>query len=418
MANTIPLLVLGFLMALAGLSRFVWATAIVWILGGFGTWLIGNMGISCGPTDHIGASGLIFGWLAFLLVFGIFVRRFADIVIGLVVLLAYGGVLLGAMPVLGRCGGVSWQGHLCGAIAGVVAAYLVVRAGTQGSRDEKSRHCNAAPQDMSSPLAPVGIFDSGVGGLTVARAIIDQLPDEDIIYVGDTGHGPYGPLTIPEVRAHALAIGDDLVGRGVKALVIACNTASAACLRDARERYDVPVVEVILPAVRRAVATTRTGRIGVIGTKATINSHAYQDAFAAARDTEITAVACPRFVDFVERGVTSGRQVLGLAEGYLEPLQRAQVDTLVLGCTHYPLLSGLIQLAMGENVTLVSSAEETAKEVLRVLTERDLLRPHDAPPATRVFEATGDPDAFTKLAARFLGPAVTGVQPVHHVRID
>src|SRR6201985_2379043 len=114
---------------------------------------------------------------------------------------------------------------------------------------------------MSNALAPIGVFDSGVGGLTVARAIIDQLPDEDIIYVGDTANGPYGPLTIPEVRAHALAIGDDLVGRGVKALVIACNTASAACLRDARERYDVPVVEVILPAVRRAVATTRTGRI-------------------------------------------------------------------------------------------------------------------------------------------------------------
>ena len=270
---------------------------------------------------------------------------------------------------------------------------------------------------MNSPLAPVGIFDSGVGGLTVARAIIDQLPDEDIVYVGDTGNGPYGPLTIPEVRAHALAIGDDLVDRGVKALVIACNTASAACLRDARERYDVPVIEVILPAVRRAVASTRNGRIGVIGTRATINSHAYQDAFAAARDAEITAVACPRFVDFVERGVTSGRQVLGLAEGYLEPLQRAQVDTLVLGCTHYPLLSGLIQLAMGDDVTLVSSAEETAKEVLRVLTERDLLRPHpddpDAAPPTRVFEATGDPEAFTKLAARFLGPAVTGVEPVH-----
>ena len=271
---------------------------------------------------------------------------------------------------------------------------------------------------MSPPPAPIGIFDSGVGGLTVARAIIDQLPDEDIIYVGDTAHGPYGPLPIPEIRAHALAIGDDLVDRGVKALVIACNTASAACLRDARERYAVPVVEVILPAVRRAVATTRNGRIGVIGTQATIASHAYQDAFAAARDTEITAVACPRFVDFVERGVTSGRQVLGLAEGYLEPLQRAGVDTLVLGCTHYPLLSGLIQLAMGDTVALVSSAEETAKEVLRVLTGRDLLRPHpdrpDAPPASRVFEATGDPEAFTKLAARFLGPSVTGVQPVRH----
>ena len=260
---------------------------------------------------------------------------------------------------------------------------------------------------MSTRRAPIGVFDSGVGGLTVARAIIDQLPDEDIIYVGDTANGPYGPLSIPEVRAHALAIGDSLVARGVKALVIACNTASAACLRDARERYEVPVIEVILPAVRRAVVTTRTGRIGVIGTRATIESHAYQDAFAAARDTDITAAACPRFVDFVERGVTSGRHILELAEGYLEPLQRAQVDTLVLGCTHYPLLSGIIQLAMGDNVTLVSSSEETAKDVLRVLTERDMLRPHDGPPATRVFEATGDPEAFTALAARFLGPAVT-----------
>lgn len=263
---------------------------------------------------------------------------------------------------------------------------------------------------MSDPRAPIGIFDSGVGGLTVARSIIDQLPGEDVVYVGDTAHGPYGPLSIPEVRAHALAIGDDLVGRGVKALVIACNTASAACLRDARERYDVPVVEVILPAVRRAVATTRSGRIGVIGTSATISSRAYQDAFAAARDVTVTAVACPRFVDFVERGVTSGRQVLGLAEGYLEPLQRAQVDTLVLGCTHYPLLSGVIQLVMGDSVTLVSSAEETAKDLVRVLTEEDLLRPADGEPATRVFEATGDPEAFTALAARFLGPVLTGVR--------
>jgi glutamate racemase len=264
-------------------------------------------------------------------------------------------------------------------------------------------------------LSPIGVFDSGVGGLTVARAIIDQLPDEEMIYVGDTGNGPYGPLTIAEIRSHALAIMDDLVARGVKALVIACNSASAACLRDARERYDVPVVEVILPAVRRAVATTRSGRIGVIGTQATVTSRAYQDAFAAARDTEITAVACPRFVDFVERGVTSGRQVLGLAEGYLEPLQRAGVDTLVLGCTHYPLLSGLIQLAMGDNVTLVSSAEETAKDLLRVLTEQDLLHPHSDErglPPIRRFEATGDPEAFTTLAARFLGPAVTGVAPV------
>ncbi len=124
-ANTVPLLVLGFLMTLAGMSRFIWATAIVWVVGGFGTWLIGNVGSSCGPTDHIGASGLIFGWLAFLLVFGFFVRRVWNVIVGLVVLFAYGGVLLGAMPVLHQCGGVSWQGHLCGAVAGVAAAYVL-----------------------------------------------------------------------------------------------------------------------------------------------------------------------------------------------------------------------------------------------------------------------------------------------------
>src|SRR6201984_163818 len=162
---------------------------------------------------------------------------------------------------------------------------------------------------MRNALAPIGVFDSGVGGLTVARAIIDQLPDEDIIYVGDTGNGPYGPLTIPEIRGHALALGDDLVDRGGKALVSAGNSASAACLHDARERYDVPVVEVILPAVRRAVAATRNGRIGVIGTIATITSGPYDDAFAAAAGVTVTSAACPRFAEFVERGVTSGRQL-------------------------------------------------------------------------------------------------------------
>jgi len=261
--------------------------------------------------------------------------------------------------------------------------------------------------------APIGIFDSGVGGLTVARAIIDQLPAEQIVYVGDTAHGPYGPLTIPEIRRHALAIGDALVDRGMKALVIACNTASAACLADARERYPVPVVEVVLPAVRRAVAATRNGRIGVIGTRATIASGAYTDAFAAARDTEITAVACPRFVDFVERGMTSGRQVLGLAQGYLEPLQRARVDTVVLGCTHYPLLTGVLQIVLGPDVTLVSSADETAKDLVRVLMTRDLARdPGGPPPGPHRFLATGDPEPFRRLGRRFLGPVIGAVDPL------
>ena len=262
---------------------------------------------------------------------------------------------------------------------------------------------------MTRSDAPIGIFDSGVGGLTVARAVVDQLPAEHVRYVGDTAHAPYGPRPIAEARAYALAVTDQLVASGVKLLVVACNTASAACLRDARERYDVPVVEVIIPAVRRAVHTTRSGRIGVIGTEGTIRSAAYQDSFAAARDVRVTSVACPQFADFVERGVTSGRQVLGLAQAYLEPLHRADVDTLVLGCTHYPLLTGVIQLVMGDSVTLVSSAEESAKDVVRVLTERDLLRTSDTP-TVHEFHCTGPEQPFARLAERFLGPSVPSVR--------
>ena len=252
--------------------------------------------------------------------------------------------------------------------------------------------------------APIGVFDSGVGGLTVARALLDQLPAEWLLYVGDTAHGPYGPLPLAEVRRHALAVCDQLVDEGVKLLVIACNTASAACLRDARERYDVPVVEVVLPAVRRAVQATRSGRVGLIGTQATVASGAYDDAFAAAPHVTLTSAACPRFVDFVERGVTTGRQLLQLATHYLEPVLAADVDVLVLGCTHYPLLTGMVQHVVGDGVALVSSAEETAKDVYRVLVREDLARDEDAPPPEHVFRATGDPDSFARLARRFLGP--------------
>ncbi|GAA4839160.1 glutamate racemase [Saccharopolyspora rosea] len=253
--------------------------------------------------------------------------------------------------------------------------------------------------------APIGIFDSGVGGLTVARAIMDQLPAETLHYVGDTANAPYGPMPLAEIRERTLEITDALVEEGVKMLVIACNTASSACLRDARERYDIPVVEVVMPATRRAVATTRNRRVGVIGTQATVRSRAYEDAFTAAPDIALTTVACPRFVDFVEHGITSGRQILGLAQSYLDPLQQADVDTLVLGCTHYPLLTGVLQLAMGDQVTLVSSAEETAKDVLRLLTENDLLADPETTPEHE-FRATGAPERFARLAERFLRPQV------------
>lgn len=266
--------------------------------------------------------------------------------------------------------------------------------------------------------APIGVFDSGVGGLTVARAIIDQLPDERIVYVGDTLHGPYGPLPIAEVRAHALRIMDELVDSGVKLLVIACNTASAAVLRDARERYTlaygIPVVEVIQPAVRKAVASTRNGRVGVIATQATVGSRAYEDTFAAAPQLDIRSVACPRFVPFVEAGITTGPEVVQTAQDYLQPLQEAGIDTLVLGCTHYPLLTGVISYVMGDAVTLVSSAEETAKDVFRALMTHGLAR--DRPTQRRhEFLATGDPEPFQILARRFLGPEVAAVRHVGSV---
>jgi glutamate racemase len=258
--------------------------------------------------------------------------------------------------------------------------------------------------------APIGIFDSGVGGLTVARAILDQLPNESTLYIGDTARGPYGPRPLAEVREFALETMDFLVSQGVKAIVIACNTASAAMLRDARERYSIPVIEVIQPAVRRAVAATRTGNVGVIGTRATVDSKAYVDAFAAAPQLNITSIACPLFVEFVERGETSGTEITKIAREYLAPVMEAKVDTLVLGCTHYPLLTGVISYVMGEGVTLVSSAEETAKDLYRTLVENGLLREQSITPATHKFLATGDAKAFETLARRFLGPEVTKVE--------
>jgi len=262
--------------------------------------------------------------------------------------------------------------------------------------------------------ASIGIVDSGVGGLTVARAVIDQLPNESIRYIGDTAHGPYGPLPIAEVREHALGLLDELADQGVKLLVIACNTASAAMFRDAKERYSdrlgIPVIEVIQPAVRTAVARTRSKRIGVIGTEGTIKSGAYQDSFVADPEIEVTAVACPRFVEFVEAGVTTGDELFAVANEYLAPLKDANVDTLVLGCTHYPLISAAIQYVMGPDVSLVSSDDATAYEVYQTLLTHDLLRTSTTP-SVHSFETTGgDRERFRELAHRFLGLEIDRVE--------
>lgn len=265
--------------------------------------------------------------------------------------------------------------------------------------------------------APIGIFDSGFGGLTVARAVLDQLPHEPVLYLGDTARQPYGPKPISEVREYALECLDHLVGQGVKALVIACNSASAAVLRDARERYDVPVVEVIVPATRRAVGATHNFQVGVICTEATATSGAYDDAFAANPAVTLHTRACPRFVEFVEQGVTSGPELLAAAEEYLRPLIDAEIDTLVLGCTHYPLLTGAIASIMGDDVTLVSSAEETAKDVYRLLTRGGLERDASLPVPTHRFLTTGRPEQFRELGQRFLGPEVDQVQQFSRVGV-
>jgi glutamate racemase len=259
-----------------------------------------------------------------------------------------------------------------------------------------------------SAQAPVGIFDSGFGGLTVARAVMDQLPNEDVIYLGDTARSPYGEQPIADVREFTLECLDHLVELGVKALVIACNSGSAATLRDARERYQLPVIEVILPAARRAVATTRNGRIGVICTETTAASMAYDDAFMVAPGIEVFTAACPKFVPYVEAGVTGGPELLAAAEEYLAPLQAAEIDTLVLGCTHYPLLTGVLSVVLGDHVALVSSADACADSVYSVLSKARLT--HDEPrDARHTFLTTGNPESFSRLGHRLLPDLITDV---------
>ncbi len=262
--------------------------------------------------------------------------------------------------------------------------------------------------------APIGVFDSGFGGLTVARALLDQLPNEDMVYLGDTARAPYGTKSIPEVREYALECLDYLAGTGVKALVIACNSASSAVLRDARERYDVPVVDVILPAARRAVRASRTGRIGLICTEATATSGSYDDALVAVPDVELVTAPCPLFVEYVEAGITGGPELLDAARSYLLPLRETGIDTLILGCTHYPLLAGVISYVIGDDVTLVSSAEECAKEVFATLTDAGLLHSERRSPQLQ-FLTTGSPELFAGIGRRLMGGFVDRVEQVYTV---
>ena len=271
---------------------------------------------------------------------------------------------------------------------------------------------------------PIGVFDSGVGGLTVARALMDLLPDERIVYVGDTARGPYGPRDLREVRRFTAEIVEHLAALDTKLVVAACNTATAAAVESDPLDFPVPVMGVIAPAVDAAVRATRSGRVGVIGTVGTVASGAYGRAVAAVDgEVKLFSQACPRFVELVELGRTTDPEVLDVARGYLAPLRAAEVDTLILGCTHYPLLTGVLAHVMGPEVVLVSSAEETARRVFSRLVDAGLLahRPvgpgrwipardrADAVPDGHRFVATGDGSAFARLAARFLGPRLSAL---------
>jgi glutamate racemase len=263
------------------------------------------------------------------------------------------------------------------------------------------------------------MFDSGFGGLTVARALIDLLPDEDVVYVGDTGRYPYGSKPLDEVRAYANELAWSLVeDYGAKAVVVACNTATAAGLGKLRAELPVPVIDVIEPGARALVTATETGRVGVIGTVGTIASGAYVRAVArTGAPVRLTSAACPGFVEFVERGQITGDEVTVLAERLLAPIREADVDALLLGCTHYPFLARTIGDVMGPGVTLVSSADETAFAARDTLAGLDLLRGGGRPGVHR-FASSGDIDWFRHLGARLLGPELDHTEPWPPPRTD
>ena len=259
---------------------------------------------------------------------------------------------------------------------------------------------------------PIGIFDSGLGGLTVARAVMEVLPNESVLYFGDTARFPYGPRPLEETRSFAMEIARYLVGRDAKMVVIACNTATAAALDDVCAAVDVPVIGVIEPAVRAAITATRHGKVGLIGTDATVASGSYERVLRRLDpdgEIDLVAQACPQFVEFVERGDTTSPELLRVADSYLTLLRVADIDTLILGCTHYPLLRAAIRSVMGDDVAIVSSAEETAVAVYETLRTREALR-EDASPPQHVFESSGDTDRFATLLTLFSRPEFQDVR--------
>lgn len=258
----------------------------------------------------------------------------------------------------------------------------------------------------------IGMMDSGVGGLTVAKAIMRQLPHEPLIYFGDTARCPYGPRPPEEIRRFAWEVIHFLQEFPLKMLVIACNTVTATMLTEVRQALSIPVIGVISPGVRAALRQTKSGRIGVIGTQGTIRSRAYeQQLLEQNAGLHVVSLACPSFVPLVEAGRYRSPEAEAIVRESLRPLLAEQLDTLILGCTHYPLLAPVIQRMMGDGVTLISSAVETAKEVDRYLRAHRLSHPSTAGPPTRRFFVSGDPEQFRRIACDWFGREfpVTGI---------
>ncbi len=259
--------------------------------------------------------------------------------------------------------------------------------------------------------APIGVFDSGIGGLTVVRELLKQLPDERIIYFGDTARVPYGPKSPDTVRRYSREIAELLRGEGVKALVIACNTATAHALPALRDELPIPVIGVVRPGARAAAEASQGGKIGVIGTAGTIASGAYERAIKALLpDADIVARACPLFVPLVEEGWLNTPATRLIAEEYMKPFREPEMRTLVLGCTHYPLLKPLLQKVLGPGVKLIDSARETAAETGRVLEAAGLSAGPPAEPPEHRFIASDAPQQFLGLARRFLGTSIERVE--------
>ncbi len=260
--------------------------------------------------------------------------------------------------------------------------------------------------------APIGVFDSGIGGLTVVKELIRNLPGEDIIYLGDTARVPYGTKSGRTVMAYSHSNSEFLISKGVKLLVVACNTASSVSIPSLRAEFDIPVIGVIEPGAKKAVSVTKTGKIGVIGTPSTINSGAYKSAIENLNpDIEVISKACPLFVPLADEGWVEGEIIESIAEKYLCTIIESEIDVLVLGCTHYPLLKNTIQKIVGGEITLVDSAEETSSQIQSILIENNLLNDGNTIPI-REFYLTDVSDTFISVAGRFLGEKINKIEMV------